>query len=91
MSFQKMLMPNWKFVTMKSSYAKLEVRDNEVLQQIKRFSPKNKARVSFTVENDVVQVQVKGKSAHGSKPEHGINAAAALIDLLSQLEQMENH
>lgn len=73
-------------VVPEDAHAKLEVRDNEVLQQIKRFSPGNKARVSFTVENDVVQVRVKGKSAHGSKPEHGINAAAALIDLLSQLD-----
>lgn len=73
-------------VVPEDAYAELEVRDNEVLQQIERFSPKNKARVSFTVENDMVQVRVKGKSAHGSKPEHGINAAAALIDLLSQLE-----
>ncbi|HEY8541622.1 MAG TPA: dipeptidase PepV, partial [Pseudothermotoga sp.] len=59
---------------------------DQILKDLEEFKPKNGAKISWQVNGDELKIEVKGKSAHGSKPEHGINAAAALFDFLRTME-----
>lgn len=59
---------------------------DQVLKQLEEFKPKNGAKVFWKIDGDELKIEIKGKSAHGSKPEHGINAAAALFDFLRTIE-----
>ncbi|MFN4189951.1 MAG: dipeptidase PepV [Pseudothermotoga sp.] len=59
---------------------------DQILKQLEEFKPKNGAKVSWQKNDDELKIEIRGKSAHGSKPEHGINAAAALFDFLRTIE-----
>lgn len=73
------VVPQRAVVIMKS------VKD-QILKDLGEFKPKNGAKISWQINGDELKIEVKGKSAHGSKPEHGINAAAALFDFLRTIE-----
>ncbi|MGB9820626.1 MAG: dipeptidase PepV [Pseudothermotoga sp.] len=64
----------------------MEPVSDDLLKRLQEFKPKNGAQLSWKVNNGQLTVEVRGKSAHGSKPEHGINAAAALFDFLRTIE-----
>ncbi|OAA30399.1 dipeptidase [Kosmotoga arenicorallina S304] len=59
---------------------------NKLEATLRLFKPKNKATIDWERHTDVLEIRVKGISAHGSKPETGVNAISALIDFLSKLE-----
>ncbi len=62
------------------------VKDFKELNLIKSFKPANGARVEVRPVDDELIVESFGKSAHGSKPEEGVNAISALLELLSKLK-----
>jgi len=59
---------------------------DKLLALLEIFKPKNKATISWEKGADALAIHVKGVSAHGSKPEAGVNAISALLDFLSNLE-----
>ncbi len=64
----------------------MESFNDQVLERLREFKPKNGAKVFWQITDGKLKIEVNGKSAHGSKPEHGINAAAALLDFLRTIE-----
>jgi len=56
---------------------------DKLLALLEIFKPKNKATISWEKGADALAIHVKGVSAHGSKPEAGVNAISALLDFLS--------
>ncbi len=59
--------------------------DKKVIEFLRMFKPANEARIAWEVVNKQLKIETFGKSAHGSKPEAGINAIAPLLDILSKL------
>lgn len=57
-----------------------------VLSILEKFRPSNGTKVLWHLDGDRIKVEFRGKSAHGSKPEHGVNAIAALLDFLKDIE-----
>ena len=69
---------------MVASHAKaiIKTKDKNLVKKLNDFVPKNGAKISAQYKNGEVIVETFGKSAHGSKPEEGVNAIAALMDFL---------
>ncbi|AKI97614.1 dipeptidase PepV [Kosmotoga pacifica] len=59
---------------------------DQLLAVLESFVPENKATIRWERNNDTLAIFVKGVSAHGSKPEMGVNAISALLDFLEKLE-----
>ncbi|MCS7175677.1 dipeptidase PepV [Pseudothermotoga sp.] len=72
-------------VVPQTAVAELSPVSNELVKKLEDFHPKNGAKMSWRVEDDRLLVRAQGKSAHGSTPERGINAIAALLDFLRDL------
>ncbi len=62
--------------------AVLNINDVEVEKKCKEFRPENGAKISVKREDNALIIEAFGKSAHGSKPEDGVNAISALLELL---------
>ncbi|MGB9790107.1 MAG: dipeptidase PepV [Thermotoga caldifontis] len=77
-------------VVPQSAMAELSPVSDELLEKLKNFRAKNGARIEWSIENDRLIVRTFGKSAHGSTPEKGINAIAALIDFLKDIDINED-
>ncbi len=65
---------------------KLEIDDPHIIDKVKSFTPKNKARIEVRIEGNIVTVEAFGKSAHGSTPDEGINAIFPLLELVTTLK-----
>ncbi|AEH50991.1 dipeptidase PepV [Pseudothermotoga thermarum] len=59
--------------------------DENTLEFLRKFRPKNESRIAWEITNKGLQIEAYGKSAHGSKPEAGVNAIASIVDVLSNL------
>lgn len=66
------------------AYASLRGFSGEELAAAKKALPEG-VILEYAVENDVINVTVKGKSAHASTPEDGKNAVTALLAFLGAL------
>ncbi len=69
---------------MVAAHAKAVVKteDKDLIKRINDFAPKNGAKIEANYNNGELTVETFGKSAHGSKPEEGVNAIATLLDFL---------
>ncbi len=69
---------------MVAAHAKAVVKteDRDLIKRINDFTPKNGTKIEANYSNGELTVETFGKSAHGSKPEEGVNAIAALLDFL---------
>ncbi len=65
-----------------TAYALLDCTENED-HQLARLADAKNGSFEFYYTIDGMMVLSRGKSAHGSTPEKGLNAATALIDLLT--------
>ena len=65
-----------------TAYALLDCTENED-HQLARLADAKKGSFEFYYTIDGMMVLSRGKSAHASTPEKGLNAATALIDLLT--------
>ena len=65
-----------------TAYALLDCTENED-HQLARLADAKKGSFEFYYTIDGLMVLSRGTSAHGSTPEKGLNAATALIDLLT--------
>lgn len=72
---------------MVASSAKVVLRgaDDEILEKIRSFSPKNNTKLEINKSDRRVEISITGISAHGSTPNKGQSALAALVDLLAEL------
>lgn len=72
--------------------AKLKVIQNmtEVIQSFEGFLRNTGAEGSYEVDNGFLNIRIKGKSAHGSTPEAGLNAGFILIEFLSTMDLDDN-
>ena len=72
-----------------SAVAHLEGDVKVVEEKLSEFLSNEK--VEGTVKaGDLVEVEIKGKAAHGSTPQHGVNAATKLAEFLTSLNLDEN-
>ena len=69
---------------MVASHAKavIKTEDKDLIKRMNDFTPKNGAKIEANYNSGELTVETFGKSAHGSKPEEGVNAIAALLDFL---------
>ena len=52
---------------------------------MKNFLKSNKYVGSTAVDENLLTIEIDGKSAHGSTPEEGVNAAFLLIDFFNEV------
>lgn len=68
-------------------YAEAKIIDHKPFKDIlKAYNSETKGNISFERKEGYVLIQSKGVSAHGARPESGINAIAHLLDFLSHLD-----
>ncbi len=60
----------------------IKTEDKALIKRLNGFVPKNGAKIEAHYENGKMTVETFGKSAHGSKPDEGVNAISALFDFL---------
>lgn len=60
-------------------------KSEDIISKVKEYGEKHKVEITVKELEDKVTIRVKGVSAHGSMPEHGINAASHLFQLLNGL------
>jgi len=77
-------------VVPQSAVVELSFFSTETIEKLKSFHARNNARIDWSTENERLVVRALGKSAHGSTPEKGINAIAALLDFLKDLDLSED-
>ncbi len=65
-----------------TAYALLDCTENED-HQLARLADAKKGSFEFYYTIDGLMVLSRGKAAHAAKPEEGLNAATALVDLLT--------
>lgn len=58
----------------------------EILEKLKEFTPQNGDKVFWNIDGDELKIKITGKSAHGSKPQTGVNAISALLDFLRTID-----
>lgn len=64
----------------------LKAKDPQVvLQAFNGFFAKNPVKMSCEQDGQLLHLTFRGKSAHGSTPEEGVNSASAGLDFLGQL------
>ncbi len=56
--------------------------DDSTLEFLREFRPKNEARILWEKVSEGLKIESYGKSAHGSKPEAGVNAIAPVLEIL---------
>ncbi len=64
----------------------LNTNNNDVVEYVKKFKPQNGARIESNLKGNELTLKAFGKSSHGAKPEEGVNAISALLELLDNLE-----
>ena len=64
----------------------LDVKNDDVIELIKNFKPQNDAHIETDIDGEKISVKAFGKSAHGSKPQEGVNAASALFELVEKIK-----
>jgi len=67
-----------------SAKAELEGEVADIKEKFEQFLEQEKLEGEVEVEN-TIKLTLKGKAAHGSTPQHGINAATKLAEFLSTL------
>lgn len=72
--------------------AKLKVLQNmsEVIQSFEEFLRRVDAAGEYEIDNGFLKLAIKGRSAHGSTPEAGLNAGFILLTFLGELELDSN-
>ncbi len=69
--------------------AELALSQEEVKELVSSFSPANETTVSVENTESGTRVLFKGKSAHGSKPEKGVNAISTMVDFLCKIPSVK--
>ena len=67
-----------------SANAELEGEASDIKEKFENFLAQEKLEGEVTVE-DTIKLALKGKAAHGSTPQYGINGATKLAEFLSTL------
>lgn len=68
-------------------YAEAKIIDHKPFEDIlKAYNSETKGNISFERKDNYVLIKSKGISAHGARPESGVNAIAHLLDFLSHLD-----
>ena len=67
-----------------SAKAELEGEASDIKEKFENFLAQEKLEGEVTVE-DTIKLALKGKAAHGSTPQYGINGATKLAEFLSTL------
>lgn len=62
-----------------------------IKQMVDLFNEDAPVKVEFSSEGDNITLRTKGVSAHGSKPETGVNAVSYMVIFLNQLPLIKNH
>lgn len=62
------------------------VNNDEIIQLVKDFKDRTGYKLDAEVKDEIVCITSRGKSAHGSTPEKGVNAIMQLITFLSTLD-----
>lgn len=72
--------------------AKLKVLQNmsEVIQSFEDFLRRDDVEGEYEIDNGFLKLAIKGRSAHGSTPEAGVNAGFILLSFLDGLELDNN-
>lgn len=72
--------------------AKLKIIQNmtEVMQSFEGFLREHQVEGTYEIDNGFLKLSIKGKSAHGSTPEEGLNAGFVLLQFLNELELDQN-
>lgn len=72
--------------------AKLRIIQNmtEVIQSFEGFLREKEVQGSYEIDNGFLKLGITGKSAHGSKPEDGINAGFVILQFLNTLSLDRN-
>lgn len=72
--------------------AKLKVIQNmtEVIQSFEGFLRQKEVEGFYEIDNGFLKLSIEGKSAHGSKPEEGINAGFVLLEFFNTLKLDRN-
>ena len=56
-----------------------------IVQALTKYNETSKAKLRYEAKDEHIEVIAQGKSAHGSRPEDGINAAAEMVMFLNTL------